>query len=41
MEALRITMPQGTYYIALRQYIVRNGKRFVSAYHGARKFVVK
>ena len=28
----QITMPRGSYYIAIRQYIMRNGKRFVSAY---------
>ena len=37
----QITMPRGSYYIAIRQYIMRNGKRFVSAYHGAKRFVVK
>ena len=34
-------LPAGTYYVGLRQYIMRGGKRYVSAYHGARKYVKK
>ena len=33
-----ITLPSGTYYIALRQYLERDGKRYVSAYHGKKKY---
>ena len=32
-------LPAGTYYIALRQYVMVGERRFVSAYHGKRKFV--
>ena len=32
-------LPAGTYYISLRQYVMLGERRFVSAYHGKRKFV--
>ena len=37
----KIQVPAGTYYISLRQYITVGKKRYVSAYHGLRKYVVK
>ena len=36
-----LSVPAGTYYIAIRQYLVKNGKKYVSAYHGKRKYVKK
>ena len=35
------TVPAGKYYISLRQYILRDGKKYRSAYHGAKKYVAQ